>query len=114
MDENDDKDFTLEVKNHHNISENYVGEHLRDYNSCLVLAHFKGHPFGGFGGAVKQLSIGFASREGKAHTHTGWHTRNYIETWSNKASQLDFTAAMADAASTIVNYFKKWWRYCLY
>ena len=62
MDENDENDKILKVSKPHNITENYVGEHLYDYNSCLVLAHFKGHPMGGFGGAMKQLSIGFASR----------------------------------------------------
>ena len=50
-----------------NITENFVGEHLYDFDSCLVLAHFKGHAMGGFGGAMKQLSIGFASRAGKAN-----------------------------------------------
>ena len=71
MDENDDKDFTLEVKNHRNILENYVGEHLRDNNSFLILAYFKGHPLGGLEGVVKQLSIGFASRGGKSHIYRG-------------------------------------------
>ena len=65
MDENDGTDLTLEVEKPNNISVNYVGEHLNNFNSCLVLAHFKGHPMGGFGGAMKQLSIGFASREGR-------------------------------------------------
>ena len=72
----------------------------------LVLAHFKGHGMGGFGGAMKQLSIGFASRAGKSHIHSGGYTRNYLETWDHKAPQEDFTAAMADAASTVVDYFK--------
>ena len=61
---------------------------------------------GGFGGAMKQLSIGFASRAGKANIHSGGFTLDYNETWSHKAEQSDFTAAMADAASTIVKYFR--------
>ena len=106
MDENNDTDFSLNVTNSHNISENYVGQHLTDFDSCLVLAHFKGHPMGGFGGAMKQLSIGFASRAGKAYIHSGGYTQNFVDCWNNKASQLDFTAAMADAASSVVDYFK--------
>lgn len=106
MDANDIKDFTLNVKNPHNITENYVGEHLTDFDSCLVLAHFKGHPMGGFGGAMKQLSIGFASRAGKSHIHSGGFTLNYSDCWNHEAAQADFTAAMADAASSVVDYFK--------
>jgi uncharacterized Fe-S center protein len=107
MDENDGTDLTLEVEKPNNISVNYVGEHLNNFNSCLVLAHFKGHPMGGFGGAMKQLSIGFASRAGKAYIHSGGTTLNYSQCWNQKATQLDFTAAMADAASTVVKYFKQ-------
>ena len=106
MDKNETNDYTLEIKNGHNITENYVGEHLKDFNSCLVLAHFKGHRMGGFGGAMKQLSIGFASRQRKAHIHSGGYTRDYVAMWNHTANQLNFTAAMADAASTIVNKFK--------
>ena len=107
MDENDGTDLKLDVENPHNISVNYVGEHLNKFDSCLVLAHFKGHPMGGFGGAMKQLSIGFASRAGKAYIHSGGTTLNYSQCWNQKATQLDFTAAMADAASTVVKYFKQ-------
>ena len=106
MDENNDTDFSLNVTNSHNISENYVGQHLTDFDSCLVLAHFKGHPMGGFGGAMKQLSIGFASRAGKAYIHSGGITQDFVECWNKTAPQLDFTAAMADAASSVVDYFK--------
>ena len=106
MDENEENDIILNVTKPHNITKNYVGEHLYDYNSCLVLAHFKGHPMGGFGGAMKQLSIGFASRGGKSYIHSGGYTTNYLEAWTHKATQKDFTAAMADAASTVVDYFK--------
>ena len=105
LDEYEKNDITLKVGNHHVISENYVGEHLNDFNSCLVLSHFKGHGMGGFGGALKQLSIGFASRAGKTFIHTAGATKDYREIWSKIAKQLDFTASMADSASTIVNYF---------
>ena len=106
MDENEANDYKLNVKNHNNISENIVGEHLKDFDSCLVLAHFKGHTMGGFGGAMKQLSIGFASRAGKANIHSGGYTTEYEDCWNHEAAQFDFTSAMADAASTIVDYFK--------
>ena len=106
MDESEENDIALKVNNPHIISENIVGENLNNFNSCLVLSHFKGHGMGGFGGALKQLSIGFASRAGKTYIHTAGKTKDYKELWSKVATQLDFTAAMADAASTIVNYFK--------
>ena len=106
LDEYEKNDITLKVNKHHVISENYVGEHLNDFNSCLVLSHFKGHGMGGFGGALKQLSIGFASRAGKTFIHTAGATKDYREIWSKTAKQLDFTASMADAALTIINYFK--------
>ena len=106
MDESEKNDITLKVNNYHIISENIVGEHLNDFNSCLVLSHFKGHGMGGFGGALKQLSIGFASRAGKTYIHTAGKSKDNKEMWGKIAKQLDFTSAMADAASTIVNYFK--------
>ena len=106
MDESEENDIILKVNNPHIISENIVGENLNNFNSCLVLSHFKGHGIGGFGGALKQLGIGFASRAGKTYIHTAGKTKDYKELWSKVATQLDFTAAMADAASTIVNYFK--------
>ena len=107
MDEDPSKDFNLSIPNFKNISNNIVGGHLKDFDSCLVLAHFKGHAMGGFGGALKQLSIGFASRAGKSNIHSGGYTSNYLEAWDHKAEQKDFTTAMADAASSIVRYFRE-------
>ena len=107
MDENPEKDFNLSITKHSTISENIVGEHLKDYNSCLVLAHFKGHGMGGFGGALKQLSIGFASQAGKTYIHTAGATTNWTQIWDYLATQENFTSSMADAASSIVNYFKE-------
>ena len=106
MDEDPTKDFNLSIPNHRNISNNIVGGRINEFNSCLVLAHFKGHAMGGFGGALKQLSIGFASQAGKANIHSGGYTSDYNTTWSHKAEQKDFTSAMADAASSIVEYFR--------
>ena len=107
MDEKPENDFNLTLSNYKMISENIVGEHLKDFDSCLVLAHFKGHRWGGYGGALKQLSIGFASQAGKTWIHTAGVTTNWTEMVQYRASQENFTAAMADAALSIIDYFKK-------
>ena len=101
MDENPENDFQLQVKNSEKITNNYVGERLKDYDSCVVLSHFKGHQMGGFGGALKQLSIGFASQKGKAWIHTAGKTTNWEDTFNEAANQIDFTSAMADADSRL-------------
>ena len=88
------------------LRENHVGRHIMDYDSMLVLAHFKGHPMGGYGGALKQLSIGCASRDGKALIHSAGKTSDRYETWKEHASKIEFTEAMADAASSVVEHFK--------
>ena len=62
-------DMELDIPNGRRIQKNYVGSHLANYDSLLVLSHFKGHPSGGYGGAIKQLSIGIASSYGKAYIH---------------------------------------------
>ena len=72
----------------------------------LVLAHFKGHPMGGYGGALKQLSIGCASSKGKALIHSAGVSDNNIECWQKHAGQDNFCEAMADAASSVVELFK--------
>jgi uncharacterized Fe-S center protein len=79
--------------------------HIQDFDSILVLSHFKGHSWGGFGGALKQLSIGFASKAGKLWIHTGGKS---FDDWTiaKQTSQKNFTSAMGDAATTVVNYFK--------
>lgn len=88
------------------IKENYVGGHLKEYDSCVVLSHFKGHQMGGFGGALKQLSIGFASQKGKTWIHTAGQYTEWSHAMKDAANQENFTAAMADAASSIVDYFR--------
>ena len=107
MDEDPTSDFNLTITNPAMISENIVGEHLKDFDSCIVLSHLKGHGMGGFGGALKQLSIGFASQAGKTWIHTAGKTTNWPDLFTYRASQENFTAAMGDAASSIVEYFKK-------
>lgn len=105
MDAEEDTAFELENYNILNIT--YAGKKLLDYDSCLVLSHFKGHAMGGFGGALKQLSIGFGSTKGKTWIHTAGKSTDYNELFIKKASQENFTASMADAASVIDNYFRK-------
>ena len=106
MDENPEDDFQLYIKKYEMIKENYVGGHLKEYDSCVVLSHFKGHQMGGFGGALKQLSIGFASQKGKTWIHTAGQYTEWSHAMKDAANQENFTAAMADAASSIVDYFR--------
>lgn len=88
------------------LKENYLGKNIMNYDSMLVLAHFKGHPMGGYGGALKQLSIGCASRAGKALIHSAGKTNDRYETWKQHASSVEFPEAMADAAASVVEHFK--------
>ena len=101
----DGSDLVFPIENGRVLSENLVGGHLANYSSMLVLSHFKGHPMGGYGGALKQLSIGCASNEGKVNIHTGGATRKQGEFWDKHAEQDDFLEAMAEAAETVVNHF---------
>ncbi len=98
-------DVRLPVLNGKVLRENYVGKHMLNYDGMLVLAHFKGHPQGGYGGALKQLSIGCASSKGKALIHSGGVSENNIECWQKHAQQDRFCEAMADAASTVAQHF---------
>ncbi len=100
-----DGDEVLDIPNGKVIHKNYVGTHLKNYDSMLVLSHFKGHPMGGYGGALKQLSIGVASSKGKRYIHcTGKENGTFEEMF--QVDQLKFLESMADAASSVVNYFK--------
>ncbi len=101
-----ERDIILDIQNGKVIKENYVGSHLNNYDSMLVLSHFKGHPMGGFGGALKQLSIGVASSSGKTYIHTAGKTTDVSKLWENFPEQDKFIEAMADAASSIHNKFK--------
>ena len=105
MDGNCD-DLILDIPNGKQIKKNYVGGHLPNYDSLLVLSHFKGHPMGGFGGALKQLSIGIASSDGKANIHSAGRTTSQYECWDPLPPQDSFLEAMADAASSVAKYFK--------
>ena len=83
------------------LKENYVGKDIVNYDSMLVLSHFKGHPMGGYGGALKQLSIGVASSYGKAYIHGAGHPEKQ---WATE--QDLFLDSMADAAGSVVEYFE--------
>lgn len=97
----EEKERELIIPNGKVIQKNYVGAHLEHYDSMLVLSHFKGHPMGGYGGALKQLSIGIASAYGKAYIHGAGNPK---QMWSTE--QDLFLESMADAASSIVEKFK--------
>lgn len=94
-------DMVLEIPNGKVIKKNYVGKDLANYDATLVLSHFKGHPMGGFGGALKQLSIGYGSAFGKAYIHGAGEPEKI---WT--ADQNDFKRSMADAAMSVVEYFQ--------
>ena len=93
-------DLELDSPNGKVIKKNYVGKNIENYDSMLVLSHFKGHPMGGYGGAIKQLSIGVASSYGKAYIH-GAGEPDKIWTSDHDA----FLESMADAAGSVVDYF---------
>ena len=99
-------DKVLEVRNGKVLKENFVGKNLVNYDSMLVLSHFKGHPMGGYGGALKQLSIGCASSEGKAWIHSAGQSKDQYTIWDNLPKQDRFLESMADAASTVNDLFK--------
>ena len=94
-------DLELEIPNGKVIQKNYVGKDIVNYDSMLVLSHFKGHPMGGFGGALKQLSIGVGSSFGKAYIHGAGEPEKL---WT--ADHDSFLESMADAAGSVVDYFK--------
>lgn len=94
-------DLELDIKNGKVIKKNFVGNHIKNYDSMLVLSHFKGHPMGGYGGALKQLSIGCASSYGKAYIHGAGVPQDI---WTGDHDK--FLESMSDAASSVVDYFK--------
>ena len=91
--------MALPVENGFHLKENYVGTHFADYDSYLVLSHFKGHAMAGYGGAIKNISIGFGSSEGKSWIHTAGNARTGIG-----GDQDDFLESMADAAKSVSDY----------
>ena len=104
MDE--DGDLEIDIPNGKVIKKNYLGKNIKNYDSMLVISHFKGHPMGGYGGALKQLSIGCASSNGKTYIHTTGKLKDQTKLWDNLPEQNKFLESMADAASLVHNMFK--------
>lgn len=101
----DNKEIPLPANGKH-LKNNYVGSNLNNYNSLLVLSHFKGHQMAGFGGALKNISIGIASRNGKALIHTAGKTNDPLKIWDNLPLQNDFLESMAEASKSVVEHMK--------
>ena len=99
-------DMVLGIPDGKVIKKNYVGKNMANYDSMLVLSHFKGHAMGGYGGALKQLSIGCASSAGKTVIHTAEAADDQNKLWNNIPLQDKFLESMADAAKSVVDYFK--------
>ena len=95
------EDIVLDIPNGAVIQKNYIGNHANRYDSMLVLSHFKGHPMGGYGGALKQLSIGVASSFGKAYIHGAGDPKKI---WT--ADHDSFLRSMADAAGSVIKFYK--------
>ena len=95
------EDLVLPVKKHKHIAENYVGHNWRNYDFTIVLSHFKGHPMGGFGGALKNVAIGMASAAGKAWIHTAGRSKEVPVDWDNVPPQDDFLESMAEACESV-------------
>lgn len=99
-------DLELEIPEGKILKKNYVGKNIKKYDSMLVVSHFKGHPMGGYGGALKQLSIGVASSKGKRYIHCiGKENGTYEDMF--KVEQNKFLEAMAESAKSVIEYFDK-------
>ena len=99
-------DLEIPIPDGKQIKVDYVGKDIVNYDSMIVLSHFKGHPMGGYGGALKQLSIGCASRAGKALIHSGGKSDSNFDAWDVHADKVVFPESMADAASSVVKHFE--------
>jgi uncharacterized Fe-S center protein len=106
MDEYDE--IRIPVKDRTHVKYDIVGGHLANYDFMVALNHFKGHPMGGYGGALKNLSIGVASRNGKAYIHSAGKIQTPENLWTpeNIGNQDGFLESMAAAAQAVVDYFK--------
>lgn len=97
-----DGQVELPVEDGMHLTKDIVGKNFLDYDFIVVLSHFKGHQMGGFGGALKNISIGIASSDGKAYIHSGGKTEDHKEIWDNIAEQDTFLESMADACKAII------------
>lgn len=101
-----DGEIEIPVKDGKHLDVDIIGQNFENYDSMLNLAHFKGHPMGGFGGALKNQSIGIASSAGKAYIHTAGKSRDVATVWEHVAPQDDFLEAMAEAATAVADYMQ--------
>lgn len=99
-----DGEVSLPVAGGKHLKEDFVGKNYPDYDFTVVLSHFKGHPMGGFGGAIKNISIGIASSAGKAWIHSAGKTKSQTEVWKNLPPQNDFLESMTEAAKAIIDH----------
>lgn len=99
-----DGEIELPVEGGKHLKKDIVGKNIQNYDFMVVLSHFKGHQMGGFGGALKNISIGLASSNGKAYIHSAGKTASADSIWKMKAEQADFIESMADAAKAITDY----------
>lgn len=98
-------EIELPVEGGKHLTKDIVGKNMTNYDFMVVLSHFKGHQMGGFGGALKNISIGLGSSNGKAYIHSGGKTANVDSVWGNIAEQSVFIESMADAAKAITDYY---------
>ena len=97
-------EIEIPVHNGCHLDKDIVGEHLNNYDSVLILSHFKGHMMGGFGGALKNISIGIGSTHGKAYIHSAGTTTDPVKCWNPPTPQDDFLESMADACKAVLGY----------
>lgn len=101
-----DGDMKIPVRDTTHIKYDIVGSHLKNYDFMVNLAHFKGHAMGGFGGVLKNQSIGVASASGKAYIHSAGKVKSVAEVWQNLPAQDYFLESMASSAQAVADYFK--------
>ena len=99
-----DGEIEIPVAGGTHLTKDIVGKNIADYDFMIVLSHFKGHQMGGFGGALKNISIGLASSAGKTYIHSGGKTANVDSIWQNTAEQKTFIESMAEAAKAVTDY----------
>ncbi len=102
MDENGE--MSIPVQGGFHLDKDIIGAHFQNYDSMLILSHFKGHKMGGFGGALKNMSIGIASPHGKAYIHSAGVTTDPQTMWQNLPPQDAFLESMADACKGVISY----------
>ena len=100
-------EFKIPVHKGKHLKVDIIGDHFKNYDSIVNLAHAKGHMMGGFGANLKNQSIGIASRHGKAYIHSCGKTKNARLCWISKHEQIDFIESMAEAATAVADYLKE-------